>query len=55
MPNSEVIKEKHAKTQFGGAVNKVIAVWQMGKVDFLQGSASTACFVFGDSCKVLSV
>lgn len=55
MPNSKVIKEKYAKMQFGGAVNKVTAVWQMGKVDFLQGSASTACFGFGDSCKVLSM
>lgn len=26
MSNSEVIKEKHAKIQFGGAVNKVKAV-----------------------------
>ena len=54
MPNSEVIKEKHAKTQFGGAVNKVTAVLTNGK-DFLQGSASTACFVFSDSCKVCSM
>lgn len=36
-----MVKEKHAKVQFGGAVNKVRTVLQVGKVGFVDGSDST--------------